>query len=126
MLALLKKGGCHTMKPQVVVWSEKMQMATAIDILGRSKDHKKVYIIELKYCSHSTEATRRCYKLSHPGTHRMKGLQLLNSLYNHHQMQIRATVRLFKANYPLPKGTEIIAGVVVACGDGGMLFYHMR
>tara|TARA_B100000900_G_C20583428_1_gene718526 strand:- start:173 stop:679 length:507 start_codon:yes stop_codon:yes gene_type:complete len=126
VLNLLKKGGCHEMKSQVVTWSERKNMATAIDILGRSKDKKTIYIIELKYCSHSLENTKRTYKLAHPETPRLRGMQLANSLYNHHQMQLRETVRFFRAEYDIPAGTSLVTGVVVACGDGGVLFFRLK
>ena len=114
------------MKPQVVVWSEKLQMATAVDILGKSRDGKKLFIIELKYCSHSTSKTRQCYKRAHPATPKIRTMNLPNSLYHHHQFQLRATVKLFKSNYSIEKNVKVIAGIVVACGDGGVLFYHLR
>jgi len=126
VIALLVKGGCHMMRPQVVVWSEKRGMATAVDILGRSRDKKTLYILELKYCSHASANLRATYKLAHPETPRMRGTKLANSMYNHHQMQLRETVRLFKGNYGIDRGTEVVAGVVVACGDGGVLFYKLK
>ena len=126
VLALLRRGGCHNMRSQVVVWSEARGMATAVDILGRSRDRKTVYILELKYCSHASENLRRVYKQAHPETPRLRGMRLANSLYNHHQMQLRETVRLFKANFDLPQGTEVVTGIIVACGDGGVLFYKLR
>ena len=114
------------MRSQVVVWSEKLQMATAVHILGKSRDNKKLYIIELKYCSHSTSSLKRCYKMSHPSTPRLRGMNLANSLFNHHQFQLRATVKLFKSNYNVDKKTKLIAGIIVACADGGVLFYGLR
>ena len=126
VLTLLYKSGCQKMKSQVVVWSQKKNMATAIDILGWSKDKKTVFVIELKYCSHSTENTKRTYKMAHPSTPRLRGMRLANSLYNHHQMQLRETLRMFKDNVALPNGASLIAGVVVACGDGGVLFYKLK
>lgn len=123
IIALLRRGGCRWLKSQVVVWSEKRGVATAVDILGKSADGKTVFVLELKYCSHSTASTRRVYKAAHPATPRLRGMRLANSLFNHHQIQIRETLRLFKANYDPGPGVKIVAGVVVACGDGGVLFY---
>ena len=54
-------------------------------------------------------------------------MNLANSLFNHHQFQLRATVKLFKSNYNVDKKTKLIAvSIIVACADGGVLFYGLR
>lgn len=123
VLKILEGAGIVNLQSQVVVWSEKRQVATAVDVCGWCTKTSTQAVIEVKYSSHSLKATRLVYKTPDPQHPRFRGCGIANSIYNQHQTQLRATTRLYKQNY---KGKPVSAGVLVICADGGVLFNRLN
>ncbi len=113
------------LKTQVVCCCEKQNVATAVDIMGVSRQRRSVVLIELKYCSHSVKNLSRVYKAADPSCPRLRYIDARNCMHNHHQLQLRETIRLFRLThgkaYPRVEG-----GVLVICADGGVVFNATR
>ena len=125
VIAMLKKNNWTSLRAQHVVWNDRLNLATAVDIMGRVGKQKTIRLIELKYSSHSLAKFKRCYKKTNPQTRYMKAIGLANSLYNQYQLQARRTAELFMHTHDKKK-SQLLVGVLVICADGGMAHSQVK
>lgn len=113
------------LKTQVVCCCEKKNVATAVDIVGVSRQRRSVVLIELKYSSHAVQNLNRVYKIADPSCPRLRYINARNCLHNHHQLQLRETIRLFRLTHG-KTCPRVEGGVLVICADGGIVFNASR
>ena len=122
VLAHLRSAGITKLKSQLVVFNDKNNYATAVDVCGVDARKKQYVLVELKYSSHPSKNIKTSYSV--PGRDRtyMRKCGLPNTIQNQHAMQARATARMFCSCFKVPKA-KVRAIVIVAPFSGPILEY---
>ena len=116
VLKILNEAGFSNLQAQVCVHNTKF--ATAADIVGYCRKINKMVVVELKYCSHSLSGLNRIYKQPDKQNPKMRGgINITNSMYNQHMLQLKETLKLYRKI-----NKNCTGGVLVICADGGCKF----
>lgn len=109
------------MTTQLVVFCNKNNYATAVDIYGRCPKSGDHILIELKYSSHSCKNLREVYRTPGQDRDKMPLCGRPNTIYEQHAMQVRETALMFSKCYKVDK-KRVRAAVLVVAFDGSTMF----
>ena len=115
--------GCRMqhMTTQLVVFCNKRNYATAVDIYGRCPKTGDHILIELKYSSHSCTNLREVYRTPGQDRDTMRVCGKPNTIFEQHAMQARQTALMFSKCYKISKKRIQVAVLVIAF-DGSTMF----
>ena len=118
----IQREGVSRLQAQLVVYCEKSNYATAIDVCGIDRRKGQYVLVELKYSSHNSTSVKASYTV--PGRNRltMQRCGFANTIQNQHAIQARATAKLFCSCYNIPR-SKVRVLVLVAPYSGPLLTY---
>ena len=121
----LRAAGISKMKSQLVVYDSASNFATAVDVCGVNTRTKKYVLIEIKYSSHRSALVKSAYAV--PGRNRSHMIRcgLPNTMKHQHEIQARATAKLFCSCFKIPR-SSVDARVVVVPYSGPILEYRVE
>lgn len=120
----LRQKGLTRLRSQLVVFDNKNNYATAVDIYAFDAAANQHVIVELKYSSHKSSFIKNVYHTPGRNATHMRRCGLVNSIANQHAIQARATARLFCKTYHKSKAS-VRALVVVAPYSGPLLQFEV-
>ena len=118
----LRIAGISKMKSQVVVHDSASNFATAVDVCGVDLRTKKYVLVEIKYSSHRSTLVKGAYAV--PGRNRTHMIRcgLPNTMKHQHEIQARATAKLFCSCFKVPRN-RVDVRVLVVPFSGPVLEY---
>lgn len=125
VVQLLRDEKIVDMTSQLVVCDNKHNYATAVDVCGVDASTKQYVLVELKYSSHKSSHVKNLYKVHGRNSVYMPRCGLPNTMAEQHNLQVRATARLFCDNFKISK-SKVRAIVVVAPYSGPLLKYAVE
>lgn len=114
--AFLAKEGLKVFDCETVVGIPAMRMATAIDVVcvDNLANPREVCVLELK-TGYLTERTKARTVGASKYMSGLAGQRILNSVHNHHQLQLWFGVEALERTYP---GIHVSRSYVIYCNNG--------